>query len=424
MIDNSSVSDFLPLDSMGVSLHFTDMQEIPTLGFNMLVRAKRQGQWWMLKGLKPEHRQDIVYQQLLHKEYDILSRMNHGDVVAVEGMEVVDGYGLCIVMEWIDGETLKEWLSRPHDKCEKDKVINQLLDVLEYVHHDQIVHRDLKPENIMATHNGQHVKLIDFGLADTDNYAVLKQPAGTERYMAPEQLEGCPPDVRNDIYSLGVILDGMKLDWIGKRVASKCQKEIDKRYEDVGAVRKAFASYRHRYKLTCWMVVLLLGFSVAGIVYRQYLEPKQTYEVVADFKVGYLRYQSWGGGLVTVQSTSDADSCVEIPRTVSFQGISYLVNEVAAKAFYDHRHLQRVVFPNAELHLMKDAFVGCPHLHSLYFRSNVPPRIGNKLWKTDISQIFESQHFAHVVLYVPKGSASAYKKSEWGAFRYVKEYSE
>ena len=60
-----------------------------------------------------------------------------------------------------------------------------------YIHAKQIVHRDLKPSNIMITHNGNHVKLIDFGLSDNDDFALLKQPAGTPGYISPEQIVSC-----------------------------------------------------------------------------------------------------------------------------------------------------------------------------------------------------------------------------------------
>lgn len=69
----------------------------------------------------------------------------------------------------------------------------------------------MKPQNIMVTHNGHYLKIIDFGLADTDSHAILKQPASTLKYMAPEQAQHAVPDVRNDIYSLGVILQEMEL---------------------------------------------------------------------------------------------------------------------------------------------------------------------------------------------------------------------
>ena len=72
-----------------------------------------------------------------------------------------------------------------------------------------MLYRDLKPENILVTRNGENIKLIDFGLADTDGHAVLKQPAGTPRYMSPEQKVKAEADARNDIYSLGIIMEQM-----------------------------------------------------------------------------------------------------------------------------------------------------------------------------------------------------------------------
>lgn len=96
-----------------------------------------------------------------------------------------------------------------------------------------MAHRDLKPSNIMITHNGKQVKVIDFGLADTDTHAVFKQPAGTRHYMAPEQASSTVPDVRNDIYSLGVIILKMDVDGIYDRACKRCLRPIDERYQTV-----------------------------------------------------------------------------------------------------------------------------------------------------------------------------------------------
>lgn len=424
MIDNGSTSDFLALDSADVSERFSEMEEIPTKGFNVLVRAKRLGQWWMLKGLKPEHREDLTYQELLSKEYDILTRVQHPNVIAVEGIENVDGYGRCIVMEWVDGETLAAWLKRPHSNQEKRKVLKQLLDAVEYVHRCQVVHRDLKPSNVMITRNGQHVKLIDFGLADTDNYAVFKQPAGTVGYISPEQMSSSTPDNRNDIYSLGSIISSMHMGggWTYRRIVHRCQKKIEKRYTDVTSLRRDFYRVRRFHRFACILslvCVLLLG---VGFAYHEWGGPRQTYDVVTDFKMGFLRFQSWGGGFVTVQGIEDVDSCVEIPRTVTNEGVTYLVSEVTFRAFKNYKGLHRVVFPNEELHFMANAFKGCNHLHELYFRSKEPPIFGSKQWTATIEEVFEDYHFRQVTLYVPKGSTAAYRASAWGRFKNIKEF--
>ena len=92
----------------------------------------------------------------------------------------------CILLEYVDGVTLKEFMQ--HGKLTRPvavKIINELCSALQYIHSKQIVHRDLKPDNILITHNGNNVKLIDFSLSDCDDYDVLKLPAGTRYYLAP-----------------------------------------------------------------------------------------------------------------------------------------------------------------------------------------------------------------------------------------------
>lgn len=181
------VSGFYFPPSETTSAQFSNMTEISASGFNILIRAKRDGRWWILKALAPAVRNSEVYQSLLQKEFDIMKHVQHTGVAEVMGIEEVDGYGKCLVMEWIDGVTLEEWLQQYHSKAERVHIANQLLVVLEFVHDMQVVHRDLKPSNMMVTRNGSVLKLIDFGLADADSYAVLKEPAGTDGYVSPEQ---------------------------------------------------------------------------------------------------------------------------------------------------------------------------------------------------------------------------------------------
>ena len=185
----------------------------------------------MLKGLKEEYRQDAVYQVLLQKEYEITSQLQHPMVVSVFSLEEVDGLGLCIIMEWIDGITLNEWLAKgKHTGKQHRHVADMLLEALAYVHSRQTQHRDLKPSNVMLTHEGQHLKLIDFGLSDTDNYAILKAPAGTEGYMAPEG--------PSDIYSLGCILRELRMGWLSRMVVRKCCAPLPYRYTDIATIKR------------------------------------------------------------------------------------------------------------------------------------------------------------------------------------------
>ena len=124
-------SGFVRPDDILKSDRFTDFSVVPSRGYSLLVRAKRNGRWWMLKGLKEQYRQDTVYQILLQKEYEITCQLQHPMVVSVSSFEEVDGVGPCMVMEWIDGVTLKEWLvNGKHTRKQRRHVADLLLETL------------------------------------------------------------------------------------------------------------------------------------------------------------------------------------------------------------------------------------------------------------------------------------------------------
>lgn len=422
MSDNQSTSDFFELETnRQIFAEFTDIELLASRGFNILVRAKRQGQWWILKGLKEEVRNNTVYRELLHKEFAILQRLQ--DKPAVVKVESLEEYGLCIVMEWIDGVTLKTWLEEKHSKQERLHVAALLLDAVETVHQEQIVHRDLKPSNIMITRNGSYVKLIDFGLSDADSYAVFKQPAGTVGYMSQEQREGGLTDVRNDIYSLSCILKDMNLGWSYRSVIKQCQGKLSHRYPDVASFKQAVFRLRRRVKIGMLCLVGLLVVLCGDLIYNKVKEAThQTYDVMTSFRVGNLQYESWGGGLVSVKAANQKDSCIEIPAQVMYRGLSYKVDEITFGAFKGNPILKSVVFPDGRFHVMKNLFKGCPKMQVIYFRSIEPPYVGNAIWKTSINEVFDAHQFDQIKLNVPKGSLQKYRKSPWGQFKHIEEY--
>lgn len=255
------------------SEQFSDFTPIPCKGFNLLCKAKRYGRWWVLKGLKEPYRQDENYKNLLHKEFDILISLQHPNIVSAYSMEEIPEMGTCIVMEWIDGITLEHWGGR---KPEGEGIFLQLLDAVHYIHAKQIVHRDLKPSNIIITHNGNHVKLIDFGLSDTDDFAILKQPAGTPGYISPEQIISRQADIRNDIFSIGCILEMILPGKPYTAIIKRCKAPIAQRYANVDELKADFMAQRNRHLsgikriaiavLTC---IILLGFISYPLLYQQ-----------------------------------------------------------------------------------------------------------------------------------------------------------
>ena len=151
----------------------------------------------------------IVDQQFMarfEREARAISSLNHPHICTL--YDIGPNY---LVMELLDGETIAARLKRgPLPTDEALRYAAQIVAALADAHEHGIVHRDLKPGNIMLTKSG--AKVLDFGLATRegdDSLTASRMVMGTPAYMAPEQREGKPADVRSDIYSFGCVLHEM-----------------------------------------------------------------------------------------------------------------------------------------------------------------------------------------------------------------------
>ena len=228
-------------------------------GFFELYRGERAGRFRIFKCLKPEWRGSLLHETMLKKEFEIGYSLRHPNIRETYAYTEHSDLGPCVEMEWIDGVTLDEYLQRgrPDGKTFR-RWASELCDALSYLHSRQVVHRDLKPGNIMVTHGDGSIRLIDFGLADRADSSVLKAPAGTRRFVAPEVLAGSPADVRSDIYSLGMVLREMTSGH--RRVLNRClRKDPQKRYRSAKAVKEALNSRLWIYGLIAVLAVLLLA---------------------------------------------------------------------------------------------------------------------------------------------------------------------
>lgn len=263
------MSAYITENYEGLDTAFSEVSHLTSRSYCDLYRAKRYGRWFLLKCLKKEHEADAAYQQMLRKELEVLMRLQHPGVMQAVGMETVAlpgrGAVACMVAEWIDGSTLGEYMRTPLPLKQLRRIALELAEALAYVHQQQVVHRDLKPSNVMITHNGGYVKLIDFGLADTDSHAILKQPAGTLRYMAPEQAQLAQADVRNDIYSLGVILQEMNRAGrvVPKRIVNRCLAPIEQRWQNMDALVDALKQSHRRRR---WLYAAAAVVAVAAVI--------------------------------------------------------------------------------------------------------------------------------------------------------------
>lgn len=267
-IDDISTSGRIEPAEYHVSERFSGHSELPSKSYCRLCKVQRYGKWFVLKSLKAEYTSDPVYNGLLDKEYQLMMQLNHPNVVRVYGMEEDAVMGRSIVMEWVDGLTLEKLLQEKPSIELRRTICRQILDALAYCHAQQIIHRDLKPSNILITRNGNNVKIIDFGLSDSDGFAVLKEPAYTKAYAAPEQLAGEELDCRTDLYAFGRILNQLFPSHY-RRVVRKClQPQRERRYGSAVEVVAAMTACERQRRILPWVVLALavVGMLLAAIL--------------------------------------------------------------------------------------------------------------------------------------------------------------
>ena len=413
-------SGYITIDYEGISSDFTDIEALPSSGTCDLFRAKRYGRWYLLKCLKAKYATDSACQQMLRKEFEIVISLQHTSVMQVTGIEEVSlpgrGKVLCIIAEWIDGRTLNDFLTENPSQRERRRIATELCEAVAYIHSQQVVHRDLKPSNIMITHNGDYVRIIDFGLADTNSHTILKQPAGTLRYMAPEQLQFAVADVRNDIYSLGVVMKQMNLGG-GKyrKVVRRCLSPVEERYQNMEALLDDLRSQR-RQRLA-WGTGVLAVAAVIALLLGQVSHLQQeaneqrtqlrilNHEIIgfADLRVKEKCVRHWdsdGDGELSFEEAAAVDSLGNVftgdTLITSFDELEHFtgLSAIGRRAFKDCIHLESVRIPSKARFIRGEAFrhtglrqvtipgaiagIGdhfmndCPQLETVIFESRLP----------------------------------------------------
>ena len=168
-----------------------------------------------IKVLKPEHAVREVFRHRFLREAKSAVMIDHPNVVDVLDFGEAEGGWLFIAMEFLEGESLQDYLKRLKRLTWRQScaLLQQAASGLAAAHDQGVVHRDVKPSNILLVDDsagGGRVKIVDFGVAKMPGHVVSRvltavdDVIGTVFYMSPEQAEGREADLRSDIYALGV----------------------------------------------------------------------------------------------------------------------------------------------------------------------------------------------------------------------------
>lgn len=246
--------------------NFHDYKLLKTTAYSKLWRVSRDGKYFLIKTTKD----NSEYQQkMLRREYEISIGCDNPNIVHVFTYERNLPEGEGIVMEYIEGRTLDEFLLEKPSLKSKQRIFGELLSAVNYLHKRGIIHNDLKPENILITRVDNTLKIIDFGLADNDAFYVLKTLGCTQRYASPELLSQDVRtriatskqkiDARSDIYSIGIIMREI-FDGRYKRIINKCIKEnVGSRYSDISSLQRKWNDRNKVWKYLAVIVILLVA---------------------------------------------------------------------------------------------------------------------------------------------------------------------
>ncbi len=236
---------------------FCDVMLLKTTAYALLYRARRAGKQFLVKTTKDNDEQQL---RMLRREYELSISCDHHHIVHVYTFEESAFSRPAIVMEYIEGRTLDDYLGENPPMSERCRVLGELLAAVGYLHRRGVIHNDIKPENILITRADDTLKLIDFGLADSDAHYALRALGSTPRYASPELLlQDSQIDARSDIYSIGILMEQI----VGRRyrsISKRCRRHNrDGRYENIAALERAI---KHRYR----PLKVLLAVAVLALV--------------------------------------------------------------------------------------------------------------------------------------------------------------
>ena len=369
-------------------------------------KLSMDGRLYFMKQLRPEYSNDPRYRSLFFKEYECGKAISHPYVVRYIDMGE-DEEGLYIIMEYVNGSSIKEKLLHEPTYFEKEenlyKLVQQLLEALQTLHQQNVVYMDMSPTNILLTKVSNDVKLIDLGfcISDPNDFT----GGCTEGFTAPEArtTDRTLLDARTDIYAVGCLLQyiekraKIQLPHLLQNIMQRClQPEKEQRYQSVeeiihhikrhkvrraacmaGGLAVAIAAVvafigSPRYTTLCDHMAWAMGnvpdrFEAEGVYYHITDREARTVEVTFRGSTPDEYEYEYNGGRV------------HLPQTVNYRGRTFRVNSVAGHSI-NNMYVNRINIPEGMTRLDDYAFYNC-YLDSIIYIPRSVEHIGEQAFE-------------------------------------------
>lgn len=389
-VDNSTNSDFLYIDNVS-DIELLDDSGSTSLAYKLCI----DGRAYFMKQLRPELQNDKHCREAFIKEYHSGCGIKSPYVVKYIDLRE-DTHGIYILMEYVNGATLKEKSRREPKyflyKKNIHKLLLQLCYALKALHKDNVVHLDLSPNNILIEQASNDIKLVDLGFC-ISNYND-STPGCTAKYTAPETTIGNSKeiDARTDIYAIGSILQFIedqqkgKLPSFAEKIKRRClEPQKEKRYQSVDDIITQLQPNARKRALGIFIAAAAAIAVTFGAVqlYRaidNYIA-WETGEIAYKFEVNGIHYQITDFDARTVEVTYKGnyheeyeceynDGTIVIPPKVTYRGRTFRVTAIGMYAF-DNPETTSIILPEGLETIKENAFGTCRITGTIYIPKTV-----------------------------------------------------